>query len=99
MATEALSGETVELRLSQRVSAHARGTAAGPRALDLVALVFYALGALVFWTLVFTGGAVRWCWSAVQLGWLEARESAMTRGFDASRWPVRVREPKHRGSG
>lgn len=99
MVTETLRGEIVESRLSSRVSAHARRAATGPRVLDLVALVFYVLGAVVFWTLVITGGAVRWCWSAVALGWLEARASATTRGFDTSRWPVRAREPKHRESG
>jgi hypothetical protein len=99
VVTEALRGDTAEHRLSTRVGARARRSAAAPRALDLVALVFYAVGALAFWTLVLAGGVVRWCWSAVALGWLEARGSASTRGLDATRWPVRAREPKRRGSG
>lgn len=98
MAADALAGEIVE-PLSRRVSARSRRATAGTRGLDVVAFVFYALGALVFWAFVITGGAVRWCWSAVALGWLEARESALTRGFDANRWPVRARERQRRGSG
>lgn len=86
MVTDALSGE-IAPPLSRRVSAHARAHG-GTRVLDVVAFVFYTLGALAFWTLLISGGTVRWCWSAVRLGWLEARESARTRGFD--RWPARV---------
>lgn len=92
MAADTLSGE---VRLARRVSARAR-LAGGPWVLDLVAFVFYIIGALAFWSLVLTGGVVRWCLAAVWLGWLEARESALGRGLDASRWPVRAREPKRR---
>lgn len=94
--------DTAELvPLSRRVGHRADRERESTLLMDILAAPFYVTGWLVFWMLVVLGGGARWCWAAVELGWVEARASATSRNVGLRRWPVKPkakrREPGQPG--
>ena len=88
-----MSGDTLELRLTQRVREHAREHRIS--LLDVLLAPLWALGWVTFWLLLGLTEGGRLVVAALRLGFTDARARVQAREVAVSRWPTKPRKARH----